>query len=383
MNSPSSRDDVLLVVQRIKRERVAAQAIIEQLRVAAAWDTSVPEPWRTAGFVQALNEAAPAELERDTARAMKLARLALSIVGSLADETYPDVILIQLEATAWKELANAHRYRSEYDSALRALSTADSLLARAPALGHDRAVARFARALVLSDKGDVDDAFTLLAECADEFEEYRDIRRTVQCLHLRGMLQQRQGQLRQAIDTYSRALRTLTEHEDTYTRASLLNNMGQAYGDLSEHNSAESALGEALELFQNMRAVCEIARTRWGLGRALLAAGRYAHARAAIASASEELRSLHLLEEAGLSGLDLADVLIALGDAEAAVRAVDDAVHQFRSAGLNSRTMFALNYLRDLLPTPKARAAVRHVRAFIAELREHPDQMFLRLPDRD
>jgi tetratricopeptide (TPR) repeat protein len=291
------------------------------------------------------------------------------------------VVLLQTEASAWKEVANAHRYRGQYEAATRALDAADKLLVGAAALGHDRAIIRLTRALTLSEQDRGPEALDLIRECMADFSEYGDRERQAQCLQLRGMIEHRSGCFREAIASYENALDCLDEETDSHTRACLLSNTGQAYGELQETDSALQCLREALALFAELDASLEVARTAWGLGRTLLAAERYAESRSALVAARRDLLRLMLREEAGLAGLDLADVHLATGSVTAAANVVKQVVEEFRAAQLNARALVALRYLSDVLPTPRARSAMRHVRTYIDELRKQPELLFIEPPD--
>lgn len=375
------REEFLRTARLFEDERKAARPIVRGLRTSldAYWDREVPPAWKTAGFVHELTAAARDLLKSDARATVAMAQFAVVIAASLPTGKYPRAIRAQLEGGAWKELANAHRYLSEYDAALRALDAADRCLSVVDGLGFDRAVSRFARALVLSDLGRNDEALRLLDACVVDFEEHADRRRQAQCLQLRGMIESRHGQFRKAVATYERALTALDDADDDFTRACLRNNLGQAYGELNDTSSALASLREALTLFEKLQATGEVARTEWGVGRALLAGGRYEDAVQTLSGARRNLLALALPEEAGLAGLDLADGRLATGDTAAARQAVEEVVAEFRAAGLNQRALLALDYLRDVLPTPRARAAVRHVWTYINDLRTSPEQVFLEL----
>lgn len=373
------------LAERLKAERSAAIAVVRQLQTAldGYWDREIPDGWKTVGFVQELAAAAAAVLERDSKSAVALAQFAIVISRNLSAHSYPALVLTQVEAEAWKELANSRRYRSEYEAALRALDVGDRLLVTSPALGYDRAVLRFARAVVLSqrDAQDYDEALELLDECVADFSHYPDPKRIAQCLQLQGMIQQRRAQFREAIASYENALDRLEAVDDRYLQASLYTNCGQAYGELRETDRALTALRQAVVLFEEIRATGESVRTAWGIGRTLLAAERYEQARSILVTARRGLQRLQLLEEAGLAGLDLADTYIALGLVSQAQGLVEEVTAEFRAAHLNGRALVALGYLSDSLPMPQARPAVRHVRSYLDELRHSPDLLFLELPD--
>src|SRR5258708_32119990 len=208
---PMGAEDYARIAARLEAERAAAAPVVRQLAAALDehWDREIPPEWRQVGFVQELTAAAREALQRDAQATLTLAQFAIVVAGGLpAAAAYPEAIRIQAEAGAWKEVANAHRYRSEYEAALRALDVADGRLAGAAGLGHDRAVMRLTRALVLADQDQAGEALRLLAECLTDFDDYDDRRRIAQCLQLRGMIEQRATRFRERVVADQNALET-------------------------------------------------------------------------------------------------------------------------------------------------------------------------------
>ncbi|HYK01816.1 MAG TPA: hypothetical protein VE974_08670 [Thermoanaerobaculia bacterium] len=114
-----------------------------------------------------------------------LAELA-TIVAANLDDDYPSVMRVMAVAGAWKEVANAHKYRSNYDEALAALYRADLALKDEPGLAHDRAILEFARATTLSEINRFPEALALLRDAAEIFGDHGDEHRIAQCELLRG-----------------------------------------------------------------------------------------------------------------------------------------------------------------------------------------------------
>jgi tetratricopeptide (TPR) repeat protein len=205
-------------------------------------------------------------LDDDVETATALAQLAVTIADALPREKYPNVLRIGAEATAWKELASAHRWVSRYDAAFRALDAGDRCLDQAPALGFDRAVARFARALVHADLMFRDlqrhyiEAEKLLTESEKVFEEHGDDDRVGQCLLLRGMIEHRRGSLHDARDFFQRAVDAFDGGDDLQSLASSLNNLAHTCVELNDNERAASALYKALSLFVELGATSDIAR---------------------------------------------------------------------------------------------------------------------------
>ena len=93
-----------------------------------------------------------------------------------------------------------------------------------------------------------------------------------------------------------------------------------------------------------------VGRTQWVLARVLLGVGSYRDATPMLRGVRETFSKLHMIEEAGLAGLDLVEALIASEARSDAVLLVQAILSEFQRADLNTRAITALSYLRDLLP---------------------------------
>jgi tetratricopeptide (TPR) repeat protein len=174
------------LVRRLEDERLRARKILEELldnSLDRHEDEPVPREWRNVGFVQELSNASAAQLTKDPRRATALAHLAVSACMNIPQDAYPAPVLSEAEATAWRRLAQAAQYRSDYDNALKALDAADRCLAPHASLGFDRALTGFVRALVFSDLQRFNESETLARESKRVFGEYGDrtCRATASC----------------------------------------------------------------------------------------------------------------------------------------------------------------------------------------------------------
>ena len=378
-----SIQDMVAVRMQLRRERQEAQTVVQRLSetLATIPDEKVPDAWRTVGFVQELSTAAAAMQEKKPSTAVALAHLAIAVAAMIREDQYPPVVIAEAEAAAWRELANGHRYMSRYDAALKALDAADRVLEPQPALGFDRAMTDFARAVVLSDLHRFDEADAFLAASEGTFAEYHDRKRQGDCLLLRGINEHRRGNLAMARSAYQAAIVTLRKAGDAASLAAAYNNLAHAESDLGHYQPAAEALQKALAIFGELGATGEVARAKWVLGRILIGSERYLQARDVLLEARRMLIALKMPEEAGLAGLELAEVFITLRDPFRAVAIVEEIVGEFRHAGLNERASTAVAYLRDLIETTRGRDAVRHVRAYVARLKQQPTLAFAPLPD--
>jgi tetratricopeptide (TPR) repeat protein len=194
------------------------------------------------------------------------------------------------------------------------------------------------------------------------------------------MIEHRRGQLREACATYERAIRISTSAGDLAGLAAAYGNLGQARADLGEIKAAAAAIQFSITLNADLGRTTEIARAKYQLGILLRSMGDFARAGTVFSEARLSLLGLTLAEEAGLAGLELAEVHLALGESERAKAFIEDVLEEFRRANLNQRAIEALAYLREVIATRKGQEAVRRVRTYIKELRRNPQQLFVPLP---
>ena len=373
----------LAVADQIKRERVAAKPIVAQLRssIGDMWDRDVPLQWRTAGFVQELTETAADVQKVEPRKALAISQYAIVIATSIAGGVYPDPIPAVIEAEAWKQLGDAHRYLSEFDAALRALAAAEKRLDGAAAADWERAIVRFSRAYVLCDMHRLDEASVLAEETAAVFEQYKELRRAGQALLLKGTIEHRSMKFDDSSATFAHAIDLLKQTDNLSGLASAYNNFGYSQAERGVFPSAVSALQKALSIFEELNFSGEAARSRCILATVLLRTQRYHQAGQLFLVSRRSFRELGMVEEAGIAGLDLADSMLAAGNPAEARAVVEEVVLEFRTASLNERAIFALAYLRDIVDTPRGREAVNVVRQYLEDLRQSPLQVFVPLPE--
>jgi tetratricopeptide (TPR) repeat protein len=382
VDATDRKDEFLRTVAQIDAERTVARPIVQELRTSAAlvWERELPQSWRTAGFAQELISVAIETLENDPRQSLVFAQLALTVTTSIPAGTYPAPLQAQLEGSAWKEIGTAHRYRSEYDAALRAYNAAQSCFCRESALAHDLAITDFARAIVLTDMGRQTDARRVLDDAVPVLRSFGDQRRVVQAVMLTGIIEQRQGRFEEARAAYESALREVAA-ADLQTRATLYLNLGQAQAELGETNEAMLNLHHARTLFVELKMSGEVTRTEWALACALLRTGAFDRAIPILEGTRVDFLARSMPEEAGLAGLDLVEALIATEKPAEARKITENVLAEFRAANLNERAITALAYLRDLPEAWQSDRAVRHVRTYIEQLRLEPARVFLPLSD--
>jgi len=365
------------LLRQLSRERNEAREVIRTLLPdpSSYLGQPLPPEWLTAGMAFELADAAHDLLPQSPDGSAVLAELATIVAGRL-DEDYPRVMRAQALAEAWKEVANAQRYRSRYDEALAALERGDAVLENEPVLAHDRAILLFSRAATLGDISRYPEALELLDEAADVFHDFGDEYRIAQCELLRGMIHQRRGKAAAARAAYRRALAGARKIGEAHTAGSALSNLGLLDANDGRPSDALDAFRQARAIFSDLRAHTEVARAGWGIGVALLCCCRFAAAVPVLRDARQQLRALSLAEEGGLAGVDLVEAYLALEKRDAARRLLLAVIEEFRAARLNERALVALRYLHDVAPQARRQTA-QHVRTYLLRLREEPTLLFL------
>ena len=191
---------------------------------------------------------------------------------------------------------------------------------------------------------------------------------------------QRQHRAREAEALFARAGDALRETGDVEHFGLAQLNLGVARLDLQKVRPAATALHDALAIFVDLGSTGEIARTKGMLARVSMVSGRYEEAREMMTEARRMLLALEMPEEAGLAGLELVEIFLALRDDFRAVAVLEEVIAEFTRARLNARATTALAYLRDMIPKPQAAEAARHVRRYVAGLRAEPERVFAPLP---
>jgi tetratricopeptide (TPR) repeat protein len=382
---PDAPRTLFALARRIDDERRRARPIVQSLHATIDewWNTDVPDEWRTIGFANELCDAAVGELARAPRTAASLAHFAVVILLGIPHDEYPAWVVTEATATAWRRVAQAAQYRSDYEGALKALDATDRLLATNPQLVFDRGLAGFVRALVYSDMHRFGESATLLLESERIFRAHKDRPLQGHCLLLRGMNAHRQHRLTEAATLFKRAAEILRHADDLKHHGLALLNLGLVRVDLQQQSSAATALHDALAIFIDLGLNGEIARTKAVIGRVSMGAGRFEEARDVLTESRRMFLTLGMPEEAGVVGLLLVETFVALRDAFRAAAVTEEVLAEFIRAKLNARAATALAYLREMIPRSRAAEAARHVRQYVDVLRREPERVFVPLPRDD
>jgi tetratricopeptide (TPR) repeat protein len=380
---PARVQEFAETARRLQRERQeSADVVTRALRETPReeWPRLATRPdLRNSGALNRLEAEVSARLEKEPQEALLLSDLAASIAETLPPDSYPAVVLAQLRAHAWKDRAQALAYIGRYPEALEALDRAESRLSFG-SLTHDRAIVRYVRALTLQKVNRFEESREMLAECSQVFRDHGDDRRYLYCGIGEALLLDRTERYRDAYDTLIPLLEVARTSGDVESEARIQSNLAHAAVYLGELNAANVHLSEAIARFVDLGKRLEAIRTELAGGRLLLARGQL---RLGIQRLYEARRSflMHgMVEEAGLSGLEIVEALLQSGARDDAARLAEEILGELRHIAFNDRALSALAYLSDAAQASKASVeTVRYVRGYIDSLREDSTREFVAL----
>lgn len=367
--------------RRLQRERDDAASVVEK-----ALSATPSERWpalaertdlQTSGCLEQLGNRFARLLARDPRKALAVAELAVSIAEAIPERTYPAPILAQVRAHAWKDLGKALLYLGRHAKALEAFDRAEAYADGHGALAHDRAIVRYARAAALQEVNRHEQSFALLAECKQVFRDHGDTKRLVLCGIAEGVLLHRLRKYREAREAYLLLLASNGESLDQESFACLHHAIGHCSIDLGDFDVAEASLSRAIAIFRELGQPLQALKGELGRGRLLVQKGEIERGIAHLRPVRREFLRHALIEEAGLSGLEIVEALLRRESASKAEALARQIVAEFTAAGLNTRAITALGYLHEAIASNKASAAMAHdVREYIVSLRTAPERDF-------
>jgi tetratricopeptide (TPR) repeat protein len=312
----SRRRELMSTAKKLKQEKDAsAGAVARHLRSTPVeeWSRLAEEPeLRNSAALEQLSEEVRRLLDREPREALALSNVATAIAETLSGNDYPDAILAQMRATAWKDRANALRYLSRYPEAIEAINRAEESLAAHPALAYDRSVVRLVKAMIAHQVGDTDTAYSLLRNCRAMFESFGDRERGQMAAMIEANILYGSAQYAEAQQIYSQLLSASVT--DVETAAGLNSNLGHCAIQMGDYVAANIHLSNAIAQFTEIGQHATALKTERGAGSLLIKKGQ-------VGAGIERLtkvRALYLKrglnEDAGLTGLEIVEALVDRGD---------------------------------------------------------------------
>lgn len=371
--------DVVEFADRARSEDVKAIAVCDEvLSGPAAW---WPQRMRqadgvfTAGMVRQLLERMRQCLGSSPANALQVTALAIDIANALSVTEYPCDYVVKLRAQAYRDHAYVLSFMGRYPEALEIADKSKRLFDQVPLPEYDLARLAQVKASILSCIDRVDEAVALARGAAETFLRFGDRSRYVSARVIEG------GMVFETRD-YAAALEIWSAVEDdpaldANTRLNVIHNVALCLRELGQLDQAAARLQHSIAEHELVGNGAERTRSRRSLGQTLVKASRYADAIPVLRQSWREFEELDLIADAGLSALELAEALLLAGQPSEVPAICRDIVARFTRAGMTSRAITALSFLREAVALGQANPSlVRHVYDFLRELPAERPRLF-------
>jgi len=372
--------EVSILSHRIAGEdRAAATLLDEVLKGPSAW-------WRnrllkngpigrTAGVVRQLIERAPAAEQKAPANGVEMLKLAIEIAEDLDVLDYPSDFIMSLRGQSARDYAYALMMVGRMHEALAEIDRAEKLFQQCALPEYDVARAKLVRATIVRLLDRLPEAIRLAREAAKTLGKFGDQRRHANALVIEAAMLFQSGAISEALALW----RETDGHpgiEET-TRVMVLNNIGLCYTELGEYDKAAEAIREAIAACEVLGMESTRVKARWALANVITSAGRASDAVPLLRQTWKELENLDMEVDAALVGLELAEALLILGRSEEVPQICRTILDRFTRAGMTSRAITALAFLREAIAVGQAHPTlVRHVHDFLRHLPQQPGSAF-------
>ncbi|MDQ3283412.1 MAG: tetratricopeptide repeat protein [Acidobacteriota bacterium] len=341
--------------------------------------TTIPS-MRTAGVVRRLCADSRAHREKQPMHALVLADAAIAIADQLPPRRYPETLVDELRGSAWLERANVLRYLGRYAEATDAADIAARAFERSPVAVYSLALVDYLRAVIAIETERVDEALRLVRKAARVFRQFGEDERYVHAKIVEASVLFDQNRYRDARDLFLSLVTVARGLGDAATLARLYGNVANCQLRLHELESADTYFARALSLYEALGMETERVRARWNIGCLRLATGDLTDGLARLRQARREFEELGLRSDAALVTLDVAEALLATGEAAAAREAAElcgSIIESFTAVGMTGHALTALAFLKEAFASGRATPElVRHVRQYLETRPDHSGNPF-------
>lgn len=368
---PAAPAPLVTFSSRIALEEAAAAAVCDEVLTgpSAWWPQRLRNhpSSRTAGVVRTLLDRMRALLERSPAQALVVTGLAIEVANWLDIAEYPNDYAIRLRAQAFRDHAYVLGFIGRHSEALDVADRSRRLFEQVPLPEYDLARLAVVRASILRLVDRADEALALTREAAATFLRFGDEERAVNARITEGAILHHRGNPGQALEVW----RALEGHPalDDLGSLRLVHNIAICHSELGQPERTVDTVRGCIDQFAFLGMETERTRSRWLLGHALAASGRTNEAIPVLRQVWREFTALDMTVDAGLSALELAEALL-VAELSAEVPAIcREVIAQFTNAGMVSRAITALSFLREAVAIGSATPSlVRHVHEFLRRL---------------
>jgi tetratricopeptide (TPR) repeat protein len=375
----SRRRELMSTAKKLKQEKDASAGVVARyLRSTPVddWSRLAEEPeLRNSAALEQLSEEVRRLLDREPREALALSNVATAIAETLSGNDYADAILAPMRATAWKDRANALRYLSRYPEAIEAINRAEERLAPHPALAYDRAIVRLVKAMIAHQVGDTETAYSLLRNCRAMFESFGDRERANMAARVEANFLYDAAKYGEARSVFASLL--TTAGGDIETEAGLHSNLGYCATHDGDLTAANIHFSEAIRGFTEVGQHAIALKTERGAGNLMIKKGQVETGLTLLKNVRTKYLQRGLVQEAGLTGLDIVETLLARHQTEDAQSLAQEIRDEFAAAEMDRYAITALDRLNAAIQTGGIDSVihVRNVSAFIASLHESGESL--------
>ena len=381
-HDPAPRQFVVNVVsfaERARREDEAAIELCDEVLTGPAqwWRQRLRKTQGvyTGGMVKQLLERVRPTLEKSPANALEVTSLAMEVANALDVSEYPCDYVIKLRAQAQRDHAYVLSFMGRYPEALEYAEKSKRLFVQVPLPEYDLARLALVEALILRCIDRAQEAILLARQAAETFRRFGDLTRHLNARITEAAMIFETGNIEGALELW-----LALEQEaaiDDLGRVRVAHNIGAAYAELRQPEKAAEYMQRCIPVYEMLGMTTERARARWMLCHALVASGRTREAIPTLRRTWREFEELELIADAGLVALELAEALLTMNEADEVPAICRDLIALFTRAGMTSRAITALSFLREAVALGHASTSlVRHVHAFLRELPAEQPRLF-------
>jgi tetratricopeptide (TPR) repeat protein len=374
----SRRRELMSTAKKLKQEKDdSAGLVARHLRSTPVeeWSRLAEEPeLRNSAALEQLSEEVRRLLDREPREALAVSDVATAIAEAISGDDYPDTVLAQLRATAWKDRSNALRYLSRYPEAIEAINRAEERLAPYPALAYDRAIVRLVKAMIAHQVGDTETAYSLLRYCRAMFESFGDRERAGMAALIEANFLYDAEQYSDAAELYVHLLQDARGNLET--EATMHSNLGYCAIHANDFTAANIHLSEAITRLNDLGQHATALKTQRAAGKLLIKKGHFRKGIERLNLVRAAYLAQGMVQGAGLAGLEIIEALVARGDVEEA-RLLARSIHsEFAAANMDRYALAALERLDSAMGIggEEGLLHVRNVSAFISSLQMNEER---------
>jgi tetratricopeptide (TPR) repeat protein len=328
--------------------------------------------FRTPGTVRKLLEAVPAARDTMPRDAVELTALATEIADHLADATP------HLRGAAWRERAYALFYVGDFAAAEKALCASESHFNESCASDYDLARVGIVRALVERGLEKYTTAIGAARQSVRQFRTYGDRTRlaSAQLAEVNLLFSRCEYDVAYALLITLR--RDLLKFNDLPMYARVLGNLGHCCSKLRRTEALEY-FDQSAQIFQEIGNESEAIRTRWNAARVLASQGYIAPALTRFRTLASEFERLGMMTAATEVSLDVAELLVTMGEFDKAEQLCRVAIARFKTSSLSytAAALTALGLMHEAMTNRTATTKlVSHVRDYLRRVPLEPNLLF-------